>query len=343
MAVLRMGDRQPAAAADGHGAAGAAAQPQPQPQPASAGVAPAMQAAPAAQPAAPGGAAPQAGAIPAMGPAAAAQPQVHGGGAQPAVAAVQARAGPAVVEPVAVPANLADAEAGHERLFAQFMEWKAAGDVAGGDGRRGRNRRRVRRAGAADDSRSPSRSRSPSPTSRLARWDFAGEVLQALEEAGGVSCHHFVSTVPFRDQRARNECLQWGMAIDAYLAMRVGRSLQPLPEDSRLLDLMCRRLVGVLKADEFGNWSLATATQRAGPTRMAGTELFTAMSKAANSFDRVQKAVAKVTPQSAAAQASATSARRTPRGKRGSGGGGKRQVPAAGDRAATGHTVAARK
>ena len=78
------------------------------------------------------------------------------------------------------------------------------------------------------------------------------------------------------------------------------------------LDLMCRRLVGVLQADEHNNWSLAAATQRTGTTRMAGSELFSALAKAANSYDRVQKSASKT--YSAVNAAGRT---RKPRGKRG--------------------------
>jgi hypothetical protein len=99
-----------------------------------------------------------------------------------------------------------------------------------------------------------------------------------------VTAHYYVTSISFRDGRARNECLQLGLFIDAYLAMG-------LPEASDLLDLMCRRLVGVLQADEHGNWSLAAATQRGGASRLAGAELFAAMAKAAGSYDRVHKTV----------------------------------------------------
>jgi len=135
------------------------------------------------------------------------------------------------------------------------------------------------------------RSRSPSPSSRLARWNFAGEVLASLREAGGVSAHYYVTTITFRSATARNECLQLGLFIDAYLAMEVGGN--PLPDNSPLLDLMCRRLVGVLQADEHNNWSLAEATKKTGASRLAGADLFTALAKAANSYDRVKKAATK--------------------------------------------------
>jgi hypothetical protein len=123
-----------------------------------------------------------------------------------------------------------------------------------------------------------------------------------------------VTTVQFRDTRARNECLQLGLFIDAYLAMDVDGL--GLPADSDLLDLMCRRLVGVLNADEHGNWSLATASQRSGTSRMAGGELFAQLSRAANAYDRVQKAVHKGGGNTTAAGTK----KPTRRGRRGGGG-----------------------
>ena len=140
-----------------------------------------------------------------------------------------------------------------------------------------------------------------------------GEVLDALNAAGGVSCYHYVTTVSFRDVRAKNEALQLGQFIDAYLAMDVKG--EPLPESSELLDLMCRRLTGVLKADEYGNWSLATATQKAGASRLMGNELFTALAKAANAHDRVHKNVSRQTAAAGAGGGYADKARR--RGRRG--------------------------
>jgi hypothetical protein len=140
--------------------------------------------------------------------------------------------------------------------------------------------------------------------------------MNALRAAGGVSCHHYVSTVHFRDSRARNECLQLGLFIDAYLDMEVdGLGLRL---DSDLLDLMCRRLIGVLNADEHGNWSLATASQRSGISRMAGGDLFAQLSRAANAYDRVQKAVNKSGPNGAGTYA--TGAKKAARrGRRGGG------------------------
>ena len=132
--------------------------------------------------------------------------------------------------------------------------------------------------------------------------------MNALRVAGGVSCHHYVSTIHFRDSKARNECLQLGLFIDSYLDMEVdGLGLRL---DSDLLDLMCRRLIGVLNADEHGNWSLATASQRSGITRMAGGELFAQLSRAANSYDRVQKAVHKAVPNTTEYGAGAKRSRR---------------------------------
>jgi len=98
------------------------------------------------------------------------------------------------------------------------------------------------------------RTRSPSAISKLATWDFAREVLNALEEAG-VSAHRYVTMNPFRDARARDECVHLGLFIDAYLR-------EGLPLDAEPLDLICRRLVGVLHADAYENWSFAAVTQR---------------------------------------------------------------------------------
>jgi hypothetical protein len=137
-------------------------------------------------------------------------------------------------------------------------------------------------------------------------------VLGALDKAGGVSCYHYVSSLRFRDNRARNECLQLALFIDAYLEMEVDGL--GLPLDSELLDLMCRRLIGVLNADETGNWSMAAASQKSGISRMAGNDLFVQLSRAANAHDRLQKAVTKV------GSSGAGGARRggaKPRGKRG--------------------------
>jgi hypothetical protein len=160
---------------------------------------------------------------------------------------------------------------------------------------RGRQRLRERspddRDGDDGDAYLHDRDRTPSPASRLAHWDFPREVLRALDQAGGVSCHHYVSNIRFRDNRTRNECLQLALFVDAYLAMDVNGVA--LPYDSELLDLMCRRLIGVLNADEHGNWSLATASQRSGASRMAGSELFAQLSRAANAYDRLQRAVHK--------------------------------------------------
>jgi hypothetical protein len=136
-------------------------------------------------------------------------------------------------------------------------------------------------------------------------------MLSALGDAGGVSCHHYVSTIQFRDARARNECLQIALFVDAYLEMQIDGV--PLPEQSILLDLMARRLIGVMKADEHSNWSLASATQRAGTTRMAGSALFMQLSRAANAYDRVQKAVSKTSAVPSVGQ-------KTRRGHRGRGG-----------------------
>jgi hypothetical protein len=136
-------------------------------------------------------------------------------------------------------------------------------------------------------------------------------MLAALDDAGGVSCHHYVSTVQFRDARARNECLQIALFVDAYLGMQIDGV--PLPEQSTLLDLMARRLIGVMKADEHSNWSLATATQRSGTTRMTGSALFMQLSRAANAYDRLQKAVSKTSAAPGVGQ-------KTRRGHRGRGG-----------------------
>jgi hypothetical protein len=165
------------------------------------------------------------------------------------------------------------------------------------------------------------RARSPSPSSKLARWDFAREVLDALSEAGGVSAHHYVTTISFRDVRARHECLQLGLFIDAYLAMEVNGV--SLPESSPLLDLLCRRLVGVLQADEHNNWSLAAATQRAGTSRLVGSDLFSALARAANSYDRVQRTASK----GYGGGSGGAVARGRRRGKRGSRNGAEGQQP----------------
>jgi len=143
----------------------------------------------------------------------------------------------------------------------------------------------------------------------LAHWDFAGDVLRALREAGDVSCHHYVTSVQFRDPRARQECLQLGLFIDAYLDMEANGV--ELPTDSVLLDLMCRRLIGVLKSDEYGNWSFASATQRTGASRLVGSELFAALSKAAGSYDRAVRTAMK-----------GKGGGNTPGGNKGGGGGG---------------------
>ena len=147
-------------------------------------------------------------------------------------------------------------------------------------------------------------------------------MLRALDDAGGVSCHHYVSSQRFRDSRARNECLQLALFIDAYLAMEVDG--MGLPYDSELLDLMSRRLIGVLNADETGNWSLAAASQRSGTARMAGSDLFTQLSRAASAHDRLQKAVNKA---GGAGAGGAQKGRAKPRGKRGGSGGRKAGSP----------------
>ncbi len=244
----------------------------------------------------PGGPIAPAGAVaPAAGvPGADAAPAIG-----PAVAAAVAPVPAAAVAPVpaAGAPQPAPSIGGVERLGGRHV----------GRDRRARNVQ-VRR----DSSPSLSDAIDESSTSRLTDWPFAEEVLNALDDAGGVSCHHYVSTVNFRDTRAQKECLQLGLFVDAYLSMRVGDA--ELPLDSLLLDLMCRRLIGVMHADANSNWSLAAATERVGTVRMASNELVMRMSRYANAYDRMRRAVSKGSDGTAG---SAVRVQRTRRGRRG--------------------------
>ena len=277
-----------------------------------------LQPAPAAGPPGGHGAPPPAAAVMAGAPAA--PPPVPAPGAAPAGAGVGGGLPPAPVLAGAPPAAGGGAGAPRGR-GAGGVPRPAVGGAAArpparrdrwlddddGDHARGRARRYRRDASPDDDDRA----RTPSPASRLANWDFPREMLRALDDAGGVSCHHYVASLRFRDNRARNECQQLALFIDSYLAMVVGG--EGLPLDSDLLDLLSRRLIGVLNADEHGNWSLATASQRSGVSRMAGNDLLTQMSRAANAHDRLQKAVVKTTT------GGSQYTGKKPRGKRGSG------------------------
>jgi hypothetical protein len=103
-----------------------------------------------------------------------------------------------------------------------------------------------------------------------------------------VTCWHYVQSIDFRDHKAKAECEQLALYIDAYERMEVGGV--PLPVESELLDLMCRRLLGVMQSDLTGNWSFASATQKSGANRAVGSALFAVMSKAATAYDKTVKA-----------------------------------------------------
>ena len=84
---------------------------------------------------------------------------------------------------------------------------------------------------------------------------LAPVVLAQIKASGGTALK-FVENKPFSVVRNRNECLHLASFIDEYCTHRNSGGRR-FSRASHLLEMIVRRLVGVMSADRTGNWRMA--------------------------------------------------------------------------------------